>query len=125
MGRFHPPKLDAGDANTIGGYRAVHERPAAFEASDGSAYSVEIVVDKVGDERGRYGAYLLFVRWRASEQVASGHLETGYIAFGETEESARDELGTLKLSEVKRTLDDLVACANPPAVPWYRLIDQE
>ena len=74
MGRFLPADHSKGDPNTIGGYMAVHDRPAAFEGSDGASYSVEIVAD-VSDEKDRpFGAYLLFVRWREGDPVASGHL---------------------------------------------------
>ncbi len=50
MGRFLPPDHSKGDPNTIGGYMAVHDRPAAFEGSDGASYSVEIVTDTSGEK---------------------------------------------------------------------------
>ncbi len=119
MGRFLPADHDAGDANTVGGYRAVHSRPAAFEGRDGASYSVDIVVDEVREPAGRFGAYLLFVHWRRGDPSAAGHLETDYIAFGETEDAARATLGAMRLSEAKRTLDDLIARAQTPERPWY------
>lgn len=119
MGRFLPANHDAGDANTIGGYRAVHSRPAAFEGRDGESYSVEIAADEVRDPRGRFGAYLLFVHWRRGDPVASGHLETDYIAFGESEDSARDTLGAMLLKDVKSALDELITRPETPSRPWY------
>jgi hypothetical protein len=119
MGRFLPANHDAGDANTIGGYRAVHARPAAFEGKDGASYTVELVADEVRDPRGRFGAYLLFVRWRMGDPVASGHLETDYIAFGESEADALASLGATLLNDVKRALDELITQADTPARPWY------
>ncbi|HXF25179.1 MAG TPA: hypothetical protein VN602_11695 [Gemmatimonadaceae bacterium] len=119
MGRFLPADHDAGDANTVGGYRAVHSRPAAFEGRDGASYSVDIVVDEVREPAGRFGAYLLFVHWRRGDPSAAGHLETDYIAFGETEDAARTTLGAMRLSEAKRTLDDLITRAQTPERPWY------
>lgn len=119
MGRFLPAKHDAGDANTVGGYRAVHSRPAAFEGKDGGSYSVDIVGDEVRDQRGRFGAYLIFVRWRRGDPVATGHLETDYIAFGDTEEAARLELGRMMLSDARRLLDELIVRAETPSRPWY------
>lgn len=119
MGRFLPANHDAGDANTIGGYRAVHARPAAFEGKDGASYSVELVADEVRDPRGRFGAYLLFVRWRMGDPVASGHLETEYVAFGESEADALASLGGTLLNDVKRRLDELITVADTPARPWY------
>ena len=46
-GSISPP-ITRGDANTIGGYMAVHGRPAAFEGTDGLSYSVEIVTAPTG-----------------------------------------------------------------------------
>ena len=40
---YRPPDHSKGDESTIGGYMAVHDRPAAFEGSDGFSYSVEII----------------------------------------------------------------------------------
>jgi hypothetical protein len=119
MGRFLPANHDAGDANTIGGYRAVHARPAAFEGKDGASYSVELVADEIREPRGRYGAYLLFVRWGRGDPVASGHLETDYIAFGESKETALAALGAMLLNDVKRMLDELIAGGEAPSRPWY------
>ena len=59
MGQFLPADHSKGDANTIGGYMAVHSRPAAFEGSDGASYSVEIVTDTSGEEKRPFAAYLL------------------------------------------------------------------
>lgn len=119
MGRFLPPKHEAGDANTVGGYRAVHERPAAFEGRDGSPYSVEIVTDEVGDPAGRYGAYLLFVRWAYNSGVAAGHLETPYIEFADDERVAAAALGAMRLSDARRLLDELITRDARPERPWY------
>lgn len=119
MGRFLPADHDAGDVNTIGGYRAVHARPAAFEGSDGASYSVELLADEIREPRGRYGAYILFVRWRHGDPVASGHLETDYIAFGESEDLAIAAIGGMLLNDVKRALDELIVQAEKPSRPWY------
>ena len=48
MSRFLPADHSKGDERTIGGYAAVHARPAAFEGRDGLSYSVEIMSDPVG-----------------------------------------------------------------------------
>lgn len=119
MGQFLPAHHEAGDANTIGGYRAVHDRPAAFEGKDGASYSVDVVADEVREPDGRFGAYLLFVRWQRGDPVASGHLETGYIAFGESADSARSALGAMLLNDVKRALDELISGEATPSRPWY------
>src|SRR5512141_2649237 len=105
MGQFLPADHSRGDANTIGGYMAVHARPAAFEGSDGASYSVEIVADETRDKARPFAAYLLFVRWREGDPVASGHLETDYLAFGATEADAIATVGAMKLSDVRSILD--------------------
>ena len=127
-GRFLPPDHSRGDANTIGGYAAVHARPAAFEGSDGMSYSVEIVVDDTGVAGRPYGAYFLFLRWRRmGTQGVEGHLETDYLAYGPTEEAARDAIGQLTLSAVKRMLDDLIReqLADRPTRRWWDAMRDE
>jgi hypothetical protein len=110
MARFQPPDHSKGDANTLGGYIAVHDRPAAFEGSDGFSYSVEIVTDTTGDSAAPYAAYLLFVKWaRIGAQTPEGHLETDYLARAATEDLARAAVGAWQLSAVKRVLDGLIA----------------
>ena len=127
-GRFLPPDHSRGDANTIGGYAAVHARPAAFEGSDGMSYSVEIVVDDTGVAGRPFGAYFLFLRWRRmGAQGVEGHLETDYLAYGSTEEAARDAIGQLTLTAVKRMLDELIReqLANRPTRRWWDAMRDE
>src|SRR5919202_1889353 len=84
-GRHLPPDHSKGDANTLGGYMAVHDRPAAFGGSDGFSYSAEIVADETGDVKRPFGAYLLFVRWaRIGSASPAGHLESDFVAYGAT-----------------------------------------
>ena len=121
-GRFQPPDHSRGDANTIGGYAAVHARPAAFEGSDGMSYSVEIVVDETEIVGRPFGAYFMFLRWRRiGAQGIEGHLETDYLAYGATADAAREAIGALTLGAVKRLLDDLIAeqTANTPTRRWW------
>jgi hypothetical protein len=125
MGRFLPADHSKGDPNTIGGYMAVHDRPAAFEGSDGASYSVEIVTD-ISDEKDRpFGAYLLFVRWREGDPVASGHLETDFLSFAGTEEEARNMVGAMLLNDVKSHLDGLITKRRAELLPWWDAMRQE
>lgn len=125
MGQFLPADHSKGDANTIGGYMAVHARPAAFEGSDGASYSVEIVTDASGDKARPFAAYLLFVRWRQGDPVASGHLETEFLAFADTEDDARKLVGAMMLNEVKIRLDDLIKAKRSEQLPWWDAMHQE
>jgi len=126
MGRFLPADHSKGDPNTIGGYMAVHDRPAAFEGSDGGSYSVEIVAD-VSDAKDQppFGAYLLFVRWREGDPVASGHIETEFLAFAETEDEAKKIVGTMLLNDVKVQLDQLIKARKAELQPWWDAMRQE
>jgi hypothetical protein len=125
MGQFLPADHSKGDANTIGGYMAVHARPAAFEGSDGASYSVEIVTDASGDKVRPFAAYLLFVRWRQGDPVASGHLETEFLALADTEDDARKLVGAMMLNEVKARLDDLIKAKRSEQLPWWDAMHQE
>ena len=85
---------------------AVHDRPAAFEGSDGFSYSVEMCTDETGEAARPVGAYFLFLRWRRiGEAAVEGHLETDFLAHGATDAEARAQLGALKLSEVRTILE--------------------
>ena len=119
MGRFIPPDHSKGDPNTIGGYMAVHDRPAAFEGSDGASYSVEILADESGDKTKPFAAYLLFVRWGRGDPVASGHLETEFLTFAATEAEARRLVGEMRLSEVKTKLESLIRAQNSSQTKWW------
>lgn len=109
MGQFLQPDFSKGDPNTLGGYRAAHGRPPAFEGSDGASYSVEIVCDETGDARHPFAAYLLFIRWREHDPVAVGHLETGYLGFGDSEANAINKVAKTPLQSVRSHLDSLIS----------------
>ena len=105
-GRHVPADHSKGDANTIGGYMAAHDRPAAFEGPDGMSYSVEILTDDTGDTARPVGAYFLFLRWRrVGAQGVEGHLETDFLAWGDDEAAARAALGAWSLADTRAALD--------------------
>jgi hypothetical protein len=106
---------------------AVHDRPAAFEGSDGASYSVEILVDETGEPERPWGACLLFLRWkRRGEQGVEGHLESDWLAFGDSAAGARSALGELLLSSVKAELDQLIAAREgPPPRRWWDVMRDE
>jgi hypothetical protein len=108
--RYRPPDHSKGDESTIGGYIAVHDRPAAFEGSDGFSYSVEIISEETGDAPGEWGAFFLFIKWaRIGAQTPEGHIESDYLTRGATESAARTQLGRMPLGDVKLLLDRLIA----------------
>jgi hypothetical protein len=94
---------------TLGGYMEKHERAAAFGGSDGQAYSVAIYVEDDPDDRDRFGAALLFVRWSPAGDRPVGHVETETLAWGRTREEAADRLRSLSLYDVKAALDEAIS----------------
>ena len=127
-GRHIPPRPELGDPNTLGGYRAVHDRPAAFEGADGLSYSVEIVADRTGSEEQPWGAYLLFVRWhRTGAQGPSGHLETDFLSRGNSDAEVIADVARLPLANVKILLDACIAAARggSPGRRWWDAMRDE
>ena len=126
--RFREPDHSKGDASTIGGYAAVHDRPAAFEGSDGFSYSVELMTEATGDTSAPWAAYFLFVKWsRLGAQTPEGHLETDYLLTAASEGAARAALGETPLSEVKGLLDRLIAQrqGGAPQRRWWDAMHDE
>jgi hypothetical protein len=121
-GQHLPADHDRGDANTIGGYAAVHGRPAAFEGSDGLSYSVEIVSAPTGHPDHPWGAYLLFVQWaRVGAATPTGHVESDFLAESDSEADARTVVGALSLGEVRGVLHALIdeRRGGAPARRWW------
>ena len=65
-------------------------------------------MDDTPDAAGRFGAALLFVRWSASGDQPTGHLESDYLAFGDSPAAAEAEIRLLTLHQIKACLDDLI-----------------
>jgi hypothetical protein len=106
---------------------AVHDRPAAFEGSDGMSYSVAIEADATGDPARPWGAYFLFLRWRRiGPQGVEGHLESDYLGSGATAAEARAALGAMRLNDVKNVLETLLgAVARGPERRWWDVMREE
>jgi hypothetical protein len=124
MGQFLPADHSRGDANTVGGYTAVHARPPAFEAKDGTSYSVEIMTDETGDPSRPWAGYLLFVRWRQGDPVASGHVETGYLRYAGTEADAREQVGAMLLNDALAELNSAIAVQDSSR-PWWESMNDD
>src|SRR5215212_9285135 len=125
MGQFLPADHSKGDANTVGGYTAVHSRPPAFEGRDGASYSVEVMTDETGDPSRPWAAYLLFVRYGQGDPVASGHVETDYLRYADSEENARTLVGAMQLNEALAELDRIIALKSSESRPWYEAMRDE
>ena len=127
-GQHLPADHSRGDANTIGGYAAAHDRPAAFEGTDGLSYSVEIVTSATGRPERPYGAFLLFVQWaRVGASSPSGHLETEFLAEADSEDDARAVVGALTLGQVRAALHALIAerAGGAPTRRWWEAMNAD
>jgi len=110
LSRFLPADHTKGDETTVGGYEAVHARPAALDAPDGFPYSIARMADPLTDDpRGAWGAYLMFLRWRRiGEEGVEGHVETEYLAFGPTRAAVLEALGAWPLARAQDALNALL-----------------
>lgn len=104
------------DDTTLGGYFRIHSRAPAFEGADGSAYSVAVYMDEDPGPDGRFGGALVFVRWSAAGDQPEGHVETDYLAYGQSVKEAEEQLNALTLHQVKEELDrSIQRAAERPA----------
>lgn len=127
-GQFRPPDHSKGDERTIGGYAAVHDRPAAFEGADGFSYSVEMMTEETGETGQPWGAFFLFVKWaRVGAQTPEGHVESDYLVRADSADEALRRLGETSLEDVKGTLDALVGERQGERVPrrWWDVMRDE
>jgi hypothetical protein len=112
-GQHLPPEYEKGDETTVGGYAAVHARPAALEGRDGMSYSLDVLSDSTGEAARPFGAYLIFVQWsRMGAQKAEGHLETDFLAWGSSGAEAERALGAMPLADAQRALDALITARD-------------
>ena len=125
MGQFLPADHSKGDANTVGGYTAVHARPPAFEGKDGASYSVEIMTDETGDPSRPWAGYLFFVRYRQGDPVASGHIETEYLRFAGSEEAVRTLVGAMPLNDAVAELNKAIGSKSSDARAWWDVMRDE
>jgi hypothetical protein len=125
MGQFLPADHSKGDANTVGGYTAVHARPPAFEGKDGASYSVEVMTDETGDPQEPWAGYLFFVRYQHGDPVASGHVETPYLRFATTEAEARKLVDAVQLNEALAELNKAIAERSSQSRPWWEAMNED
>ena len=105
--RLHSDEL--GEDATLGGYFRIHDRPPAFEGSDGHPYTVSVETERTGNLKAPVAGYLVFPRWAQSGVGIVGHVETPTLAEGDTAETVIDALGSLTLLEVQQHLEEAVA----------------
>ena len=102
--RLNPITPEGVTDTTLAGYPAVHGRAPAFEGSDGEPYTAAIEAERAEEGEG-WVAYLVFLRWSQTGSAVMGHLETGDLERGVSEEEARERLGAYSLQRVRHILD--------------------
>jgi hypothetical protein len=90
---------------TFMGYVETHERVPAFAGSDQQPYTVDIDTEETGDPERPWAAFLVFVRWADTGAGIMGHVTSGDVAYGATEDEARTAALGLTLYELKGHLD--------------------
>jgi hypothetical protein len=102
---------------TLAGYLEMHDRPPAFEGSDGHPYTVSMEVERTGDLRAPYHAYLVFPRWAQNGVGIVGHAESPTLAQCRSSEEADGLLGALTLHQVREILEDVLSRAAADEQP--------
>lgn len=108
--REPPPEDDVHGTEdaTLGGYFRVHDRPPAFQGSDGHPYTVSIETEKTPDLTAPYVGYLVFPKWAKTGVGIIGHLETPVLWEGRGRDAVVGEAGALPLARVKELLEDAI-----------------
>ena len=101
--------MSANDDSTLAGYFRVHDRPPAYEGSDGHPYTVSVETEKTGDLRAPWIGYLVFPRWAQNGVGIVGHVETGDLVRAATQEEAQASLGELTLHDIQARLEHAIA----------------
>ncbi|MDX1648123.1 MAG: hypothetical protein R3304_13340 [Longimicrobiales bacterium] len=96
------------DDSTLGGYHEVHDRPPAYQGSDGHPYTVSLETERTADLTAPYAGYLVFPRWAQTGVGIVGHLETPTLVRAPSAEKAEARLGALTLYEVQDLLEEAI-----------------
>lgn len=91
---------------SLAGYFREHERPPAFQGTDGEPYTVSVEAEKTPDLRAPWEGYLVFPRWASTGLGVLGHVETPTLVRARSRDEVIRALGQLPLVQVKLLLDE-------------------
>ncbi len=94
--------------HSLGGYFAVHNRPPAYEGSDGHPYTVSVEIQQTVDLRSPFAGYLVFPRWAQTGVGIVGHVESDTLVEAKTRDEAEASLGGLSLHRVQELLEQAI-----------------
>ena len=103
-----PTTEQAPEDATLAGYFEVHNRPPAYEGSDGHPYTVSLEVEKTGNLKTPFAGYLVFPRWAQTGVGIVGHVETPTLVETQTEDEARTRLGATTLLQTQTYLVEAI-----------------
>ncbi len=67
----------------------------------------------------------MFIRWRAGDPVAMGHVETDYLHYGATEGEVRAEVGAMQLNAALAALNHALELRVGQSRPWWEAMNDE
>ena len=102
------PNRDEVADHSLGGYFAVHDRPPAYEGTDGHPYTVSMEVQHTGNLRAPFSGYLVFPRWAQTGVGIIGHVETETLVEARTSDEADEQLKALSLHRVQDLLEQAI-----------------
>ena len=102
------PNHDEVTDHSLGGYFAVHDRPPAYEGTDGHPYTVSMEIQHTGNLRAPFSGYLVFPRWAQTGVGIVGHVETETLVEARTTEEADELLKALSLHRVQELLEQAI-----------------
>jgi len=94
--------------HSLGGYFAEHDRPPAYEGTDGHPYTVSMEIEHTGNIRAPFSGYLVFPRWAQSGVGIVGHVETQTLVEARTTNEASEQLKVLSLHRVQELLEQAI-----------------
>jgi hypothetical protein len=106
------------DDSTLAGYFRVHDRPPAFEGSDGHPYTVSVEAEKTGNLRAPWTGYLVFPRWAQNGVGIVGHVETGDLVHAAAQDDVHEALGELTLHQVQARLEEAIGRSGGSGHAW-------
>jgi hypothetical protein len=111
----HPDPTESGPQKaappadgTLRGYLGLHNRPPAFDGSDGDPYTVSLEVEKTPNPQAPFSGYLMFPRWAETGAGIVGHLETPILLRGTSREEVMAALGALTLLDISDHLREAI-----------------
>mgnify|MGYP001221512997 CR=1 FL=1 len=93
---------------SLGGYFTEHNRPPAYEGTDGHPYTVSMEIEHTGNIRAPFSGYLVFPRWAQSGVGIVGHVETETLVEARTTDEAGERLKALSLYRVQELLEQAI-----------------